>query len=504
MMHSLPRSWSILGSLLLWVGVALSAGADDAARKQQAQRFEKQVPALLGRYCVACHGVDEPEAELTLAGAWKFDEIESQRARWERVLKMIESGVMPPDGEPQPTGDERRELAQLIESALYYLDCDLPRDPGRVTIRRLNRAEYNNTIRDLLGVDTRPAADFPSDDVGNGFDNIGDVLSLSPLLFEKYIDAAEQIAQAAITLPNQTATQRKQGRELTSSGAARLNRDGVHGMFSQGTVAARFHFRRGGRYTVSVVAGADQAGPEWARLELQGPGNRRQVVEVTADAPELETYSWTTVFGEGEHEISASFINDYYQPDAADPKQRDRNLYVRALEVTGPLDQRPDDLPASHRRLLTAAPKNLQDRGQVRDAARAVLAPFISRAFRRKAADEEVDAYVRLVEQVVAKGESFERGVQVALTGVLVSPKFLFRLEQDPDPDDPKKSHPISDYELATRLSYFLWSSMPDDELFAVATRNELSQPDVLQQQVRRMLADLRPMRWPKTLLPSG
>ena len=183
------------------VAIGQSATRQRAATTAKWQEaYQQEVSPLLKRYCYECHQGDAAEAGLKLEDFSTVESIQADRKRWTKVLRMVQFAGMPPEDNPSPTAAERQQIVKLLEPVLFTVDCDLARDPGRVTIRRLNRAEYNNTVRDLLGVDFQPADNFPSDDVGHGFDNIGDVLSLPPLLFEKYMDAAEQIADAAIVL----------------------------------------------------------------------------------------------------------------------------------------------------------------------------------------------------------------------------------------------------------------------------------------------------------------
>ena len=201
----------------------------------------------------------------------------------------------------------------------------------------------------------------------------------------------------------------------------------------------------------------------------------------------LGTYEVKLHVPAGKHRLSARFINDYYKPDDPDPKNRDRNLIIERLEVQGPLGVLPEKLPASHVRLFTCRPDNNSDPG---DCARAILRPFVTRAFRRPARDEEIEKLIALVRQVKDEGDSFERGIQVAIEAVLVSPHFLFRIELDPEPLNPQAIRTINDFELATRLSYFLWSSMPDDELLRLAHDGTLRKEGNLAAQIRRMLKD--------------
>ena len=194
------------------------------------------------------------------------------RDDWKSVIEMLEVKAMPIEGyEHQPTEEEREKVIAWLDKAFFHVDCDQVRDPGRVTIRRLNRSEYNNTIRDLVGVDFEPAKDFPSDDVGYGFDNIGDVLSLPPLLMEKYLDAAEKITEAAIIVgdPSERLAQRIEGNNLKSKRASGPNRFGYRMLSSSGDVFGEFDFPHPGEYLLKVEAVADQAGPDLAKFDLR-------------------------------------------------------------------------------------------------------------------------------------------------------------------------------------------------------------------------------------------
>ncbi|MCY2963205.1 MAG: DUF1592 domain-containing protein, partial [Planctomycetota bacterium] len=346
-------------------------------------------------------------------------------------------------------------------------------DPGRVTIRRLNKAEYNNTIRDLVGVEFRPADDFPSDDVGYGFDNIGDVLSLPPILFEKYLTAAERISELAIIAPDaeREPLKSEKGRTLAS--------------VSEATV--KFQVTAAGEYRLRSQAWADQAGDEKAKMMLKVDGTEVQTVSVEAEGGKAADYDVTLRLEPGEHTFAARFINDFYNPKDPDPKNRDRNLTVDRLVVFGPLNVLPADLPVSHRRLVTCRPEKPE---QLADCCRTILKPFVTKAFRRPAEDGELSRLTQLVAGVVGNGESFERGLQLAMQAVLVSPEFLFRIEIDADPLNPLAIRTINDWELATRLSYFLWSSLPDDELFKLAAEGTLRKDGNLSAQVKRMLKD--------------
>ena len=477
------RRWcypSGLASLIVGLAICVLAKshADEPALKpipegQGNADFVKDVQPLLKKYCAECHFGAE------VKGGIAFDTFKDERTAvdrrqdWEKIARQLETEMMPPVGKPEPSDAERKLLVEWIESRVLKIDCSKI-DPGRVTVRRLNRNEYNNTIRDLLGVDLRPADEFPSDDVGYGFDHIGDVLSLPPVLFERYLGAAEKVADAAILTPDPDRAPVKVGPGKT--------------LASVGDADFELEFPRTADYKLRVKCHADQAGPELAKMLLKLDGTEIKTIEVAAVSSQPETYEVLINVPAGKHKFSARFLNDYYQPNAPDPKDRgDRNLIVHQLEVQGPLGALPDPLPVSHTRMITCRPADGADPAA---CARTILRPFVTRAFRRPATDAEVDRLVKLAVSATTEGDSFERGIQLAVTAVLVSPQFLFRIEIDHEPNNPQAIHLISDYELATRLSYFLWSSMPDDELFRLAHEGALRKSGNLAVQVKRMLKD--------------
>ncbi len=451
------------------------------------EKFQQNVKPFLKKFCFDCHGEGADEGGLTLDGFLKPEAFHANRKQAELIFKLLNSNTMPPEEGEQPSKEEREKAVDWIDAKLYFVDCDLPPDPGRVTIRRLNRAEYNNTIRDLVGIDFEPAADFPSDEVGNGFDNIGDVLSLPPLLLEKYLVAAETIAKKAIVAhPERFGILRVAGKDLEGTGSAGdLNESGFVSIASSGSVIADFRIPAKGEYVLSAEAMAEQAGDEPAKMELRLDGKAIKVFDVNGRR-KPETYEIKHKLDAGRHKIEAAFINDYYNPKARDRRQRDRNLYVRKLEAA-PLDVSLVNLPESHRRIIFLNPDK---KTSPNDAVAKIMKRFIGQAFRRPATDEEVEKFTKLAMFAISRKDTFEQGIQLGVTGVLVSPHFLFRIENHSQPNNPARIFPVSDYELASRLSYFLWSSMPDAELFQLASQGKLGQPEILEKQVRRMLKD--------------
>ncbi len=447
------------------------------------QQFHDRIQPLLETYCLDCHGAEGPEADLNLSAFNSAQQVRDQRSTWLKVLGQLQAGSMPPADMDQPTPQERTDFQEWIDATINQVDCEGSVNPGHVTLRRLNRTEYRNTVRDLLGVDYEPANDFPADDVGYGFDNIGDVLSLPPLLMEKYQAAAEEISQQAIaTPPIAPALDRKiNGDDLEGHGAPTGS---ARSMASSGEAYVELDFPAEGLYQCRVMAAGDQAGPEPARMALRVDDREVRLIDVLArrDAPAM--YSARIHVPAGRHKVGVAFVNDYYRPDAPGGPE-DRNLYVASLQLSGPGGLDNAQLPDTHRRIFVA-----ESNEQVSDddAARQILTRLIGLAFRRPAEPAEVEQFLKLVHLADQQGDSFEAGIQLALQAILVSPHFLFRVEAEPAEQDEVRQ--LNDYELATRLSYFLWSSMPDDELFELARRGALCSGDHLAHQVRRMLAD--------------
>ena len=439
--------------------------------------FKEKLHPFVTKYCADCHNADDPEAGIDFAAYPTEASMLTGHGRksWEKILAMLEIGAMPPADMEQPPTELRDELTAWLEDKLFNLDCELIDDPGRVTVRRLNRAEYRNTIRDLLAVDFDPRRNFPSDDVGYGFDNIGDVLSLSPLLMEKYLDAAETITAEAI--PVVTA------RELsTTVDSRRLDskprlseQGGFLTMASRADVWTDYDAPHDGEYEIDVRAKANQFGKELAKMELRVDGKVVRTFDVKGEM-KADDYVHRMRLEPGRRRILVTFTNDEYVANKGD-----RNLFVGRFAITRPADMSK----------LTEVIRLWPGQGRsVRDAAMATLTPLIKRAFRGPLADAEVSPFVDIVEMATNDGELFEQGIQYALQAVLVSPRFLFRIETDGRPDDPMAERPVTDYELASRLSYFLWSSMPDEELFRLAERGALRDADVLRRQVTRILND--------------
>lgn len=348
-------------------------------------------------------------------------------------------------------------------------------DPGRVTLHRLNRNEYDNTVRDLLGTSQTPARDFPADDTGYGFDNVADVLSVPPVQLELYELAAESLAAEVMQVPDESTTLRQEGEELTSE-VGGASEEGWN-LTSTGELPATFEFPSTGDYVIRVRAQQQAAGPDDAQMAIRVAGI--DVGTFTVEGTASAVFEVEATVNQGTQVVSAAFLNDYYDPDAG----ADRNLIVDWIEVEGPIG--------------AVGENPLRDRIVTCDPAEGaacltqIVEDFAGRAWRRPAAPEEVDQLLSLVDLAVQQGDPVDKGLELAVRAVLSSPHFIFRVELDEDPTS-EEPHPVSSWELASRLSYFVWSSMPDQELFDAAASEALLEPDTIRSQIARMLGDER------------
>jgi hypothetical protein len=486
------RPWSLvsasfqlaaLGWLVAWGGRVGAQSPAALENVRPAISFTRQVAPLLGRYCTDCHGGDKPRAGIALDRYQDDAAAANDHATWEKVQKALHEGAMPPAKKKQPTPAERGLLEAFLDQQLALGAAK--RGPGAVTLRRLNRTEYNNTIRDLVGLSFHPADDFPADDVGYGFDNIGDVLSVSPVLLERYLVAAERIVGEALREPS-SSSRRFLAAEMHPSPKPEDLVDGFRRLAIGGQVdSGPFDVRGAGDYILRLRAyGAE--GPSSLRLVLRLDSKDIRGFDVRVTQARPQAYEARARLDAGSHTVA--IVHDGKNTD---PKQTGRDLFVQVVEVEGPIGREteaplePPVTPGVFQRLMICrpGPQLSQD-----DCARKILGAFARRAYRRPVAAEEIERLVGLVRRCEQNGESFDKGIRLALEAVLVSPNFLFRIERDPDSASAGTPHPISEYELATRLSYFLWSSMPDEELFTLADRGALRQN--LEAQVRRMLHD--------------
>ena len=459
-----------------------SRGADDVGSPTQ-QAFQESVAPVFAK-CRLCHDTRLATGGLNIETLESVGSLVGHREVWEKILQKVASGEMPPRGVDRPENDQVRAFVAFVEAAFDRADTSAPADPGRVTARRLNRSEYSRTIRDLLGIEFRAEHDFPTDDSGYGFDNIGDVLTISPVLLEKYISAAEAIAASAIganPLPETPIESEYHTKDKT------IQRIDVS------TIEARHRVQWDGEYIVRIGLPGERpkdAAPVTMGFWMDGKLLATKQVETKPSGlvyfspfsiEELRLY-----LPAGDHDFRAAFIDDPfpYTLSEKDRYSRNKNKLLESITFVGPF---PTDVePESRKKILFCDPES------GRSCVERIIATLARRAYRRMVTPDEVAALMQFFDQARAEGLDARQGVQLAVQALLVSPHFLFRIEHDPDPHDPNTVHRVSDFELASRLSYFLWSSMPDDELLDLAENGRLSSPEALDAQVQRMLEDER------------
>ncbi len=479
-------SIALVAVLASAITMLMSFAPATAREPEPRDPFQRQVLPLLERYCFDCHANESSEAGIVL-DRYENQEVAVKDGRtWLRVRDALQGGIMPPADMPQPTLEERDRIGGWIEKDFLAAQCAKQVSSAPVVIRRLNRQEYNNTIRDLLGQDLHLADAFPPDDIGFGFDNVGSALNISPIHVEKYLDAADLALQKAIVLPD---AEEYSPKELIGLKTYPLPPNG----------AVEFkHSLKPGRYLADfslVRVGIPESVPP-PRLMI-GFGKDRRTVAAARVQDETVVYRYWLRVAEGDNLVHVALApGQSKDPNVDRPKDVAANvsgdkrygvetgLHVDSMVVRGPVSVKADQLPESHQRIVFCTP-DFGDQSRI-DCARQVIARFAERAFRRPVQPDEVERVLQIFRLAHDRGESYERAVQVALTTVLASPKFLFLVE----PEEARDDRPLTEFELASRLSYFLWSSMPDDELIREARAKTLRTD--LRRQVVRMLADPR------------
>lgn len=460
-----------------------------AEQKKLDAEFKKTIVPILQANCVACHSGDSAKGKLDLEKYTSIEQILAEQNQWEKVIQNVRAEVMPPPGMPQPTKEQRATLVSWIQRA-YSSNCNVIQ-AGKVTIRRMNRTEYNYTVQDLFGLELSPADDFPSDDVGYGLDNIGDVLSLSPLHMEKYLDAARILSETAIvvTKPEKYKVELSQ---ITGANGISPGPDSQAVFSTRALAKAPVNLKRGGNFELRILASQTPGGNEDAQLSV-GIDGLHQVVSVKSIGEQTTEYKFQFELKPGPHQVFLQFNNDFYDPNGPEGR-KDRNLVIWEVDITGPEGaSAPENLPASHRNIITRNPDGINDA----KLAREVLTNFGERAYRRPLESSELDRLMAVYSAVRKSGDPFERAMQVCIQAILVNPNFLFRVELDQKAQT-TQDVAVNDYELASRLSYFLWSSLPDYDLLQLAKAGKLREPKTLDAQIERMLKSPKAERFAK------
>ena len=464
--------------------------------------------ALIDEYCIRCHNERLQTAGLALDRA-DVDHVTRDAAVWERAVRKLRARAMPPAGSPRP--DEA-----AYDGLVSYLEAELDRhalanpDPGRTdTFRRLNRTEYQNAVRDLLALDVDVTSLLPRDDASFGFDNVGAV-NLSPALLERYLSAARKVSRLAVGSPVPAP-----GSRVVVLPADLTQEDHFEGLpfGTRGGAAVAHNFPLDGEYEIQVRLSRNrnenvEGLTEPHELELTLDGERLRVFEIAPNRNELAGYYADEdvdkgllvrlAVGAGPHAVGAAFlkkssalIETERQPyDAHFNMDRHPRTQpaVRSLSIAGPFEATGAGATPSRARIFVCRPV---DPAGEPACARTIIANLARRAYRRPVSDADLAAPLAFYARGRARG-GFENGIELALRALLASTEFLFRVERDPEGLAAGAAYRVSDIEMASRLSFFLWSSLPDDELLDVAERGELRDPQVLAAQVARMLADPR------------
>jgi mono/diheme cytochrome c family protein len=505
---------------LLWLPSHPEAIAQRPSASSSASSSTQR--ALVDKYCVTCHNQRTKTAGLTL-DAVDLSNVAAGAQIWEKVIRKLRGGLMPPVGMPRPDQPALTSLASYLETSIDAAAAANPH-PGRTVLHRLNRAEYGNALRDLLALDVDVASFLPPDEEAYGFDNIGAVLGMSPALMERYLSAAWKISALAVGSPKITpAIETFRVRSDLSQN------DHIEGLpiGTRGGLLVRYNFPVDGEYiikprlyreTVNIIRGLEVAHD----LEITFDGERILLARFGGRDDELANYFNPTAAGDelekrfqirvpvkaGPHAVGVAFLKKSSAPtvELLQPFLRERIdpitpvgiPEVDKVTIEGPFNVTGSGDSPSRRRIFTCRPTGSPgsagspgSNGAL-PCARTILTTLGRRAYRRPMTDAELERLLTFYRDGHAKEGRFEAGVENALAFMLVSPQFLFRFERDPENAAPGTVYRIGDVELASRLSFFLWSSIPDDQLLNLAVQGKLQNPVVLEQQVKRMLADQR------------
>ena len=486
---------------LAWPAALMLAAAlpmAHAAEPDQAAAFQKEILPILEERCYDCHGDGEHKGKVSFDTFASTAALMDQQDLWAHALKNIRSGMMPPAKEDRVPPEDLAKVVAWIKTTPLKLDPAHP-DPGRVTLRRLNRLEYRNTVRDLTGFDFRTDEEFPADDTGYGFDTIGDVLSVSSMLLEKYMFAAETIVAKALPLQNRVVPQRHvPSHKFNGQGGHEGDYDNLRvSLYDPADITAEVQIKSAGTYRVVLDASVNGSfafdpgradatwfvdGQEILSEHLKWEDERRLKSSVE--------FKWQA----GTHRLRFAMkpLVGKDQKPAENPGEGPPNvdLNFRGADLVGPLEAEFANHPDNYSTFFTREEVPGDAAGRL-DYTREIIRRFTTRAFRRPVDNATVERLAGLAtESANAQGGSFEKGIGRALTAVLASPRFLFRME-DTLPATNADEHPLIDeYALASRLSYFLWSTMPDQTLYQLAERGELRKN--LTEQIRRMINDGR------------
>lgn len=460
--------------LLVLIPATLAAQESDPAAGGAAFEVPDHAVGFVEVHCFDCHGDGASKGDLDLEKA-PADAVDALW-RWRRLRDRVAAHEMPPLEESYVTAEERERFVAWVDGLLLREVPALPPDAGSVTIRRLSRGQWHNSVHDLFGVDVDTGG-LPADDLGYGFDTIGDALSFSTLHLEKYLALAEQVAGGVYhgERPGRPERRTVDGEALSVVGDSGVTRSGgVANMYTNATVRRTVALPRDGVYSLRIEAHGKQAGDEAPCMVVSCDGEPVARIEVPND--ESRPFEFELSLRGGRHRIELSFVNDYYAPDHPDPARRDRNLLIDAVEVVGPIDARP--VPEQQRWLLDGADDGGDDEARLGET----VSRLATTLWRGRAPSEAVRRLLDAGRARLSDGEDLDSARRLVLTAALASPWFLFR----PEPEGP---------DLAGRLAFFLWASAPDAALLRFGSRDDANDAAALAAQVDDMLADPRSER---------
>jgi mono/diheme cytochrome c family protein len=494
----------LAATLLFSMQVRITAQQPGAASALASPASSRQ---FLDRYCATCHNEQLKTGGLSLVRV-DLSKPGVEPELWEKVVRKLHTGVMPPPGTPQPPEADRRAILTWLEAALDAASDAKP-NPGRTeTLRHLDRTEYQNAIRDLLALDIDATSLLPADESGYGFDNVN-LSDLSPTLLNRYISAAQKISRLAV---GSTASSLQNDTILLPADLTQEDEMPGLPMGTRGGVSTSYNFPQDGEYEVQISLMRDLAGViaglrdtrthEMLILLDREPVQSLKVSKAAIGNETLNEKPLKARFTvkAGPHNLAVTFAQEgsslVETPREPTESRYNERRYPRTapaidqISITGPYAPKGAADTPSRRRLFVCRPAG-PDKGQEEKCAAEILSTLMRRAYRRPIAKAEVEEPMAFYRKGRAEGD-FDAGVTTALTAVLTNPEFLLRVESDPKRIPANGGYRISDLDLASRLSFFLWSSIPDDELLEVAAQGKLSQPGELEKQTRRMLADRR------------
>lgn len=460
------------------------------------EAWTREARARFGEHCFDCHGGGKKKGGLNLQEMLESPAVEKTLPVFRKVLINLREGVMPPEDSDQPTEAERRELLAEVETWLGNVAQRFVADPGPAPVRRLNRRELERTLEDLFGIGLEIADQLPADNLAHGFDNNADVQVLSPLLLERWSGVVDEALERALDIPPplRSLNLKKLGRELQvaepTRGGAYRERGWM--MYSNSSLWLEISIATPGQYHFTLDLVPQQAGGEPPLLRVSSGAVTLGQLSATAPSHQHETLHLQAALPAGEQRLEFSFVNDYYRPEAVEG-ERDRNLALMSVAIEGPFQLGPFSFSETHRQLLGSSlkPFDLEwTAGQRRAAAEVMLGRFARRALRRAPEPAEWKGIMKVYDNADAAGVGYEESLAWSLRAILLSPAFMYRLEKDPEKGPAVRE--LRGSELAVRLSYFLWSSLPDGRLSLLADLDQLTREDILRSEVGRMLKDPR------------